>query len=216
MKAVTLELGGNQLTLLAERGLWWAAQETLILADLHLGKTAILRRAGIPVPEGPDALTLQRIDQLIQKLNPQRLLLLGDVIHGSLQQHAELIARLSAWRTSHAKLTVEAIVGNHDRHRPVIESVIDWRAPQTTEAGLIFCHEPPTNVLSAPWLGGHWHPMARLRAGVDTLRLPVFSLEPTQGLVLPAFGEFTGGMDLSQCKGRQRFAVADDCVIAID
>ncbi|MBS3785253.1 MAG: ligase-associated DNA damage response endonuclease PdeM [Gammaproteobacteria bacterium] len=216
MSAFTLELAGHRLTLLPQRGLWWSAQKTLILADLHLGKAAILRRAGIPVPEGSDALTLQRIDQLIEQLSPHRLLLLGDVIHGSIKTHSELIMALSTWRSTHAGLLIEAIVGNHDRHHTVLDAVIDWRAPQTREEGLIFCHEPPTETLNAPWLGGHWHPMARIRAGIDTLRLPIFSLEPTQGLVLPAFGEFTGGMDLSYSSGRKRFAVADEQIIAID
>lgn len=216
MSEQTLRLGHHELTLLPQRAVWWPSQQTLILADLHFGKAAILRHAGIPVPEGPDALTLQRLDHLIEMLNPQRLLLLGDVIHGSLRRHAGLIEWLTAWRQTHAQLMIEAIIGNHDRHRDLLGAVLDWRAPQSEEAGLILCHEPPADALHSPWLGGHWHPMARLRGAGDALRLPIYSREPTNGLVLPAFGEFTGGMDLTPTLGRQRFIVTDDRVISID
>lgn len=216
MNAVRIALGDNRLELLPERAVWWSARQTLILADLHLGKTAILRRAGIPVPEGPDEVTLQRIDSLVGALNPTRLLLLGDVIHGNIQHQVNLIANLQAWRIRNKNLVVEAIVGNHDRHRDVIETLIAWRPTNTIESGLMLCHEPPTEAVTTPWIGGHWHPMARIRAGGDALRLPVFSLEPTDGLVLPAFGEFTGGMDLKRASGRQRFIATDQQVLAID
>lgn len=216
MSEQILQLGHHELTLLPQRAVWWPSQQTLVLADLHFGKTAILRHAGIPVPEGPDALTLQRLDHLIEMFSPQRLLLLGDVIHGSLRRHTRLIEWLAAWRKTQAQLIIEAIVGNHDRQRDLLAPVFDWRAPQSEEAGLIFCHEPPADALHAPWLGGHWHPMARLRAAGDALRLPIYSREPNNGLVLPAFGEFTGGMDLTPTPGRQRFIVTDDRVISID
>jgi len=47
-------------------------------------------------------------------------------------------------------------------------------------------------------LAGHLHPMTRLRGpGRDSLRLPCFVVCGRQ-VVLPAFGEFTGGAFVSR------------------
>jgi len=40
---------GEELLLLPQRALWWPAQKTLLVADLHFGKAATLRAHGIPV-----------------------------------------------------------------------------------------------------------------------------------------------------------------------
>ena len=42
-------LAGEPVHLLAQHALWWPAQGTLFIADLHLGKAATFRARGIPV-----------------------------------------------------------------------------------------------------------------------------------------------------------------------
>ena len=73
------------------------------------------------------------------------------------------------------------------------------------------CHHPqqqPGRLV----LAGHVHPALNLRgAGRDRLRLPCFCLEEGQ-LVLPAFGEFTGGWTVVPQPGRQLFAVGGQAV----
>jgi metallophosphoesterase superfamily enzyme len=64
-------------------------------------------------------------------------------------------------------------------------------------------------------LAGHLHPTAVLYGGGrDALRMPCFVAEPGL-LVLPAFGEFTGGHAVPAAPGRQRFAVGAGRVWAL-
>jgi len=76
---VSLDLGGAVLTLLAERALWWAAERTLIVSDLHLGKAErMARRSGALVPPYETAETLARLSALIGRLAPAHVICLGD------------------------------------------------------------------------------------------------------------------------------------------
>ncbi|NBP80976.1 hypothetical protein EBU58_09735, partial [bacterium] len=50
--------------LLPGRGAWLPTSRTLLVADLHLGKAASFRHAGLPVPEGSSGGDLQRLERL--------------------------------------------------------------------------------------------------------------------------------------------------------
>ena len=45
-----IELEGEKIALLPERALYWPAQHTLIVADLHWGKAGHFRKNGIAIP----------------------------------------------------------------------------------------------------------------------------------------------------------------------
>ena len=57
------------------------ASATLLVADLHLGKAATFRKAGIPVPEGSAQRDLARLADLVVRHAVRRLLVLGDLFH---------------------------------------------------------------------------------------------------------------------------------------
>ena len=72
-------------------------------------------------------------------------------------------------------------------------------------------HEPTPHP-SHHVLAGHVHPVCVLRGrGRQRLRLPCFSLEERSTL-LPAFGAFTGGMQVGAQPGRRLYAVGDGAV----
>ena len=48
---------GEPLVLLGARALYWPARQALLLADLHLGKADVFRRAGIALPAAVPART---------------------------------------------------------------------------------------------------------------------------------------------------------------
>ena len=45
-------LCGERVVLRVERALFWPAQATLFVADVHLGKAATFRAGGVPLPRG--------------------------------------------------------------------------------------------------------------------------------------------------------------------
>ena len=216
MTAQSISLAGQTLDLLPQRAVFWRQMRTLLLADLHLGKAATFRRAGLAIPEGDNESTLQRVDALISAWQPQSVILLGDILHASLAADPPLQQQLLDWRARHADLAITAIIGNHDRDIRRLEPAIDCRIEGLEQAGLTLRHHPPEGTLSTAWIGGHWHPVVRLTAGGDSLRLPAFIHEPGDGLVLPAFGGLTGGALVDRRRGRRRYVTSDAAVFDID
>ena len=73
--------GGADVVLLPGRAALVAASRTLLVSDLHLGKAAAFRHAGIPVPEGSAQRDLARLETLVERHRVRRLLILGDLFH---------------------------------------------------------------------------------------------------------------------------------------
>lgn len=189
-----LSLGPEaDLRLLPERAAWDAARRTLFVADLHLGKAAVFRQAGLGLPEGPDADTLQRLDALVRRTGAARLVLLGDLLHARAPGLEATLAALTGWHRTHPQLEWRVIPGNHDRRVPWADW-LPWMQVGAEGEALgpwRLAHHPPA-AAAAPTLCGHLHPGLALGRGRQRrLRVPCFWLR-RQVLVLPAFGAFTG------------------------
>jgi len=189
MSTRTIERGGQALVLLPEHAVWWAGAATLIVADLHLGKDNVFRRKGVAIPEGPVARDLERLDALIARWPVQRLLVLGDLVHAPPAADEAWPERVAQWREVHAALDVDVVLGNHDRGRVPAEWRMTAHRGPLIEGGLSFDHE---HVAGGTYcLSGHLHPAVKLRDAGTTVRLPAYWCRG-DGLVLPAFGRFTG------------------------
>ena len=58
---------GESLVLLGERALYWPTRQALLIADLHLGKADVFRRAGIALPSGGTGEDLNRLQALLDR-----------------------------------------------------------------------------------------------------------------------------------------------------
>jgi DNA ligase-associated metallophosphoesterase len=188
-----VEILGEVVWLLPDRAVFWSARRWLWVADLHWGKDATFRAAGIPLPIGGLAADLQRLGHLIEQLQPERLLLLGDLIHARASLHPQVIEEVAHWR-SHHRIPFTLVEGNHDRHAKVLPA--EWGIARgdscLAESPFVFQHAPGEVEGAFVWCG-HVHPVHRLGFGKQTWRLPCFHLGERLG-ILPAFGEFTGGV----------------------
>lgn len=213
-----------RLTLMPERAAYWAAEHTLFVADLHLGKAAVFRARGLPVPQGTTTSTLERLSQALERTRAHRLVVLGDLLHARESHAAPTMAALTAWRQRHADLECVVLQGNHDRHAGDVAASLNFTSMRgafdTPE--LLGVHEPAdVTVHQSPGtaqrlaLAGHVHPVLRLRGRIDQLRLPCFWLLDGV-LTLPAFGAFTGGCEIPLPKAGssqgQAFLIADRSV----
>lgn len=216
MTSASMLLEGLALELLPERAVFWPAQQTLLIADLHLGKAAAFRRAGLAIPEGDTSDTLERCTQLINRYVPERLILLGDILHTRLGADPELARHIQRWRAQHATLPILAIQGNHDRELDALNGVLDCQSEGIDFAGLRLFHHPPEHPMASAWVAGHWHPVAAIQGAGDRLRLPAFVLTHNKGLVLPAFGSLTGGFLVAQAAQQKRFITSGEGVFSID
>lgn len=213
-----LQWAGEAVQLLPERALWWPAGQALFVADLHLGKAATFRALGLPVPGGTTLENLARLDLLIARHAPRRLVFLGDFLHAAPARAVLPVVR--EWRERHAALAMTLVRGNHDSRAGDPPPAL--RIEVVDEPWLLgpfaCCHHPqahPTHFV----LAGHLHPARRLHGpGRDSVRLPCFVHEEGQGrgqAVLPAFGEFTGGWTMEPAPGRRFYAVGGSAVWAL-
>ncbi len=208
-------VAGETLQLYGGRALHWPAADALLIADLHLGKGDMFRRAGLPVPRGGTADDLDRLSALLRATRAARLLILGDVLHGALHDAADWRADWVAFRAAHAALHVEALVGNHDRalrsDAGAAALGLALRDDGALERGLALCHEPDRAPRGQPSLCGHLHPAAKV-PGLG--KLPAFWWRAAIGqLVLPAFSAFTGRVAPRPAREDALYACAGHAVL---
>lgn len=204
---------GCEMVLLPGRALWLPQWRALLIADWHLGKAQVFRRAGIPVPSGTTLDDLERLDQLLDATQAAELVVLGDLLHGALDEGADWLRSLQDWRLRRRSLRLRIAVGNHDRHVRKLPLSIDEIGATLALGPLVGVHDVnPAD--PRPQIGGHVHPVRRLRAGGRSERVPIAWMQPG-ALILPAFGRFTGGHPIEPGATDRCFAVLDDAVIAL-
>ncbi len=208
-----MRIAGSEAWLLADKALYWPAGEALLVADIHFGKAAAYRALGQPVPRGTTTSNLQRLDALLAQYRCRQLIFLGDFLHARQSHAPATLAALHAWRERHAGLDILLIRGNPDRSAGDPPPTLDIRVvAEPCLLGPFALQHEPTPHPSHHVLAGHVHPVCVLRGrGRQRLRLPCFSLEERSTL-LPAFGAFTGGMQVGAQPGRRLYAVGDGAV----
>jgi DNA ligase-associated metallophosphoesterase len=185
------------------------AQGLLLVADVHLGKAQAFRRLGVPVPGGTTEGNLARLDRLIGRTRPRRLVFLGDLLHARTARAPAVLAAVEAWRRRHAALPMLLVRGNHDDRAgdPPAQWAIEVVDEPWAAGSLALCHQP-RRVPGRYVVAGHVHPAFVVGRGAHTLRLPCFRFGP-DGVVLPAFGEFTGMHRVARRTGDRVFVVGD-------
>ncbi len=204
----TVRWARETLHLLPAPALYWPAEKTLFIADLHLGKAASYRALGQPVPSGSTQDNLERITQLIAQHQAQHLVFLGDFLHAAAGRTPELLQAVTAWRAHHASIAMTLVRGNHDDRAgdPPADAQIEVVDEPWLLGPFACCHHPQTHPTHFV-LAGHDHPVVHLSGpGRDRLRLPCF-VNDAQQATLPAFGAFTGGHLVSPRAGQSLHAV---------
>ena len=112
---------GQHLLLSPSRSIFWEEARTLILSDLHLGKTGHFRKSGIAVPQQVYREDLQRLVALLQWHQPERLIVVGDMFHSFENRELDWFVK---WRNDFSGLEIELVKGNHD----ILEN--DWYTRQ--------------------------------------------------------------------------------------
>jgi DNA ligase-associated metallophosphoesterase len=187
------EININGLRLLPQKAAFLESQGMLIIADLHFGKINHFRQAGMPVPAAANRHNAEGLIDLINHIQPGRVVFLGDLFHSHYNDEWEVLGQIM---THFSGVSFELVRGNHDimsstqysrKGISVVESI--------TVGNYLLTHEPlpkneiPDGIIN---MAGHIHPGARLEGkGRQGLVLPCFWLSPVQ-LILPAFGSFTG------------------------
>jgi DNA ligase-associated metallophosphoesterase len=205
-----ITLAGETVHLLGARAMYWPARHGLLIADLHLGKADLFRRAGIGLPRGGTQDDLEQLGRLLQQHDVRQLWILGDVLHGAAHR-AAWYRQWQDWREQHPDLWIGALEGNHDRVLPKAELGIELLGERVQEGPFLLRHAPQPHP-GLHVLCGHLHPLARL-PGMQR-RWPAFWLRERL-TILPAFSRFTAGIAPVMDAGERLVACVEDQAIAL-
>ncbi len=204
-----LEISGESVFLHPDRALCW--RDTVVVADVHLGKGDSFRARGLPLPPGELDDDLARLAALLADTRARRLLVIGDLVHGALSPAT--VERVTRWRVA-LDADVVLVRGNHDRHGVPGSWRIEMVDEVLVDGPFAFVHEPRAVAGAYTW-AGHLHPTAAIRGTADRLRFPAFLLGSALG-VLPAFTRFSGGPVVRGDLGWRRYACGPGEVLALD
>ncbi|WPU65172.1 ligase-associated DNA damage response endonuclease PdeM [Peredibacter starrii] len=189
------------------RIIYWPRRKIMLAADLHWGKTNYLRNHGIAITDKVFEADLNRLSHCLADYETTSLIVLGDLIHHEKSLSRGLIAKVANFREENPCELV-LVKGNHDRYTDFPESwgIVEEKDFKIGHFSFLHEHNPQ---LTGFQFSGHIHPMMRLRAGVDELRLPSFILDK-EFCLLPAFSHLTGGQDIKLEKGQSAFVLLDE------
>lgn len=204
-----IEVAGNTLVCLAQRMLFWPTGCTLFAADVHLGKAASFRAAGLQLPSGHSSHDLDRISSLLTAHQAMRLVILGDLVHTQTSYTEALDHNFRAFRARHCDVEMVLVRGNHDRHAG--DAPTEWGLNIVAEpyplGPFACCHEPGMAGGVGIELAGHLHPALRVQTAREGITLPCF-WQHTNGIVLPAFGSLTGNFTVRLNRGESAVVIA--------
>jgi uncharacterized protein len=195
-----ISVNGETLLLDKSGAAVWPAEKTLIFADLHFEKGSAYARRGSLLPPYDTRSTIKRMTDVVARHAPARVIALGDSFHDGDaaarldREEREMLAHLAAgteW------IWVE---GNHDPKPP---AWIGGRvAAEIALGGLVFRHLPSGQ---AGEVAGHLHPATVVRRNGMSVRRRCFVSDGAR-LLLPAFGAYTGGLDVRDAAITSLFA----------
>lgn len=212
--SLEISIMDQDLVLLPEKALYWQDHKTLIVSDLHLGKSGHFRKHGIAVPESVNTSNIQKLNKLLKQLKPSKIIFLGDLFHS--RYNAEFQA-FKNWRRSHTEIEMILTLGNHDiisRHE---FEKIGLECVNTYQTGpFTFMHDEQDAADQKIFsVSGHIHPAVKLKTkGRQSLITPCYFVGESK-ILLPAFGTFTGTFLVKPTQNDMVYAIVDHEVINI-
>lgn len=217
-------IGDDHVIMSAERTLFWENESTLIVADLHVGKTGHFRKAGIGVPQQIYKDDLHRLLAQILFFKAERLIIVGDLTHSIANKELDLFRR---WRKDFSSLEVHLVKGNHDILEEMWynEADISVSIGYFQEKKFLFVHDISTATIKTTAgiknsneqyiFSGHLHPGISIRGrGKQSLHFPCFYFT-RKYCVLPAFSHFTGTHSILPKEDEKAFAIVEKDIVPV-
>lgn len=204
----------QHLWLTAQRSIFWEEQKTLIVSDLHFGKTGHFRKSGIAVPQTIYKEDLQRLISLLNYFKPEQLIVVGDFFHSHANTELDWFKK---WRKDLAHLKILLVKGNHDilKEQWYEKANIEVMEKELLMHPFLFIHDGCMERKDAYTFCGHLHPGFYLQgSGKQSIRLPCFYFAK-HCCILPAFSRFTGMALIEPERNETVFAIVENKLIQI-
>lgn len=172
--------------------LYLPEHDTLIVADLHFEKGSAYAARGIHLPPYDTRSTLFQLERMMERYRPKCVVALGDSFHDGgagariANEDADVIRRL----TSSTRWIW--ITGNHDPEPP---DTLGGEILDAFEAEPFILRHIPNDTPAVGEIAGHLHPVASVLTRGRRLRRRCFATDGVR-LVMPAFGAYTGGLNV--------------------
>jgi len=190
--ALELTLAGEAARLLPSGALLLAGRSTLVVADLHLEKGSAFAGRGQLLPPLDTRETLRRLSADVEARAPGCVIFLGDAFHDRGASGRMSEADREALEILGRAADLVWITGNHD---PEPDGDLPGEAADEVRLGdLVLRHEPRTGP-SPGEIAGHLHPCARIATPRGAVRRRCLVTDGERA-VLPAYGAFTGGLNV--------------------
>lgn len=168
--------------------------QALLVADLHLEKGTSLARRGIHLPPYDTRQSLNDLRAVVDVLRPRRLIFLGDSFHDGYARERIGAEDLALLRGIASSAETVWITGNHDPAPPrdIGGTVVEEMAlgPVTLR------HKPQALAAGEYEVSGHLHPAAAIHSRGRRIRCRCFIADQRR-LVMPAFGSYTGALNVT-------------------
>ena len=176
--------------------------DTLVVADLHLGKDS---RSSVEFSLGERADLVGRLEALVDRFAPAEVVFAGDVLHAFSSVPDDVPATLDALETVVADADARLVVtpGNHDT---MLDTVYGGSTDDeyVLDDGTVVCHGHAAPETDAPrYVVGHDHPKISIEG--DTWPCYLLGEGVYHGadvLVLPAFTRLASGVAVNGRYGR--------------
>ncbi|MAD96310.1 MAG: phosphoesterase [Flavobacteriaceae bacterium] len=186
-------LKDQELVLTTARCLFIQEIDSLVLSDLHVGKSAHFQKFGIPISKDILLNDLSRLSDLIQFFQPSKVIVVGDLFHAEYNKDLDTF---KTWLLQFSEIEFVLIKGNHDRLKNQIYEDLNivYYELKATFGQFDFVHDTENYSLNEDQItiSGHLHPGVLLKGkGRQRVKLPCY-IQTKDEIILPAFSEFTG------------------------
>lgn len=190
--SATLAVAGASLVADLSGALFWPERRMLLVADLHLEKGSACALRGSLLPPWDTAETLERLAWVVAFYDPSVVVALGDSFHdaaGAERLAPEDRAHLVSLQRGRDWVW---IAGNHD---PEPGRGVGGAFAREIRFGPLVLRHEPAGLGTVGEIAGHLHPCARVVQRGRSLTRRCFATDGRR-LVMPAFGAFTGGLNV--------------------
>ncbi len=173
---------------------------SLIIADLHLGIEGVLEEKGVAIPSLQIGDIIDEITELLEELMPNELIIAGDLKHEFSMNIPEEWKDVKRFIESVIEYTeVKVIRGNHDNFLQTILSKYDIDFMESYSIGDFSVIHGNKEVDSERIIMGHEHPSIKLRheGGIYSYRAFLHCRnEEREVWVLPHFSPILSGTNI--------------------
>lgn len=188
---MAVRLGDTEFIPCLSGALYVPDYDTLLVADLHLEKGSSRAHLGQFLPPYDTRAGLLSLRAAIEKWAPATVMLLGDSFHDAHGPERMAAGDRALLEQLATRADLIWLSGNHDPSLPAY--LPGSRSQEIALGGTTLRHEPGAGAVNE--IAGHLHPVAAIRRRGRRVRTKCFVISPAR-IILPAFGAYTGGLDV--------------------